>query len=173
MATYQADSRTAPFFHTKVAKKCQTNKDDMLAFPLWFPNIMLLLIKERDKLRKNEWWWHCYSKILYDCIHFEWVYLVELGMWQFVASSNNARMRQCFRASLLLKNTKKNWPSESQYSTVIWQGAVFCLKGIVSRDFEWLQMILMNRSCVPDVLLKVYSFLNFFRFKVLSGLSFY
>ena len=24
-------------------------------------------------------------------------------------------------------------------------------KGIVSRDFEWLQMILMNRLCVPDV----------------------
>ena len=34
------------------------------------------------------------------------------------------------------------------------------LKGIVSRDFEWLQMILMNRLCVPDVPLKVYSFLN-------------
>ena len=33
-------------------------------------------------------------------------------------------------------------------------------KGIVSRDFEWLQMILMNRLCVPDVPLKVYSFLN-------------
>ena len=34
------------------------------------------------------------------------------------------------------------------------------LKGIVSRDFEWLQMILMNRLCVPDVPLEVYSFLN-------------
>ena len=32
-------------------------------------------------------------------------------------------------------------------------------KGIVSRDFEWLQTILMNRLCVPDVPLKVYSFL--------------
>ena len=30
-----------------------------------------------------------------------------------------------------------------------------------SRDFEWLQIILMNRSCVPDVPLKVYSFFNF------------
>ena len=38
-------------------------------------------------------------------------------------------------------------------------------KGIVSRDFEWLQMILINRLCVPDVLLDVYSFLNF-RFHV-------
>ena len=34
------------------------------------------------------------------------------------------------------------------------------LKGIVSRDFEWLQMILINRLCVPDVPLEVYSFLN-------------
>ena len=33
-------------------------------------------------------------------------------------------------------------------------------KRIVSRDFEWLQIILMNRSCVPDVPLKDYSFLN-------------
>ena len=38
------------------------------------------------------------------------------------------------------------------------------LKGIVSRDFEWLQMVLinlMNRSWVPDVPLVVYYFLNF------------
>ena len=34
-------------------------------------------------------------------------------------------------------------------------------KGIVSRDFEWLQIILMNRLYVPDVPLEVYSFLNF------------
>ena len=34
------------------------------------------------------------------------------------------------------------------------------IKGIVSRDFEWLQTILMNRLCVPDVPLEVYSFLN-------------
>ena len=34
------------------------------------------------------------------------------------------------------------------------------IKRIVSRDFEWLQIILMSRSCVPDVSLKVYSFLN-------------
>ena len=34
------------------------------------------------------------------------------------------------------------------------------LKGIVSRDFEGLQMILINRLCVPDVPLEVYSFLN-------------
>ena len=33
-------------------------------------------------------------------------------------------------------------------------------KGIVSRDFEWLQMILIDRLCVPDVPLEVHSFLN-------------
>ena len=35
------------------------------------------------------------------------------------------------------------------------------VKGIVSPDFDWLQMILMNRTWVPDVPLEVYSFLNF------------
>ena len=35
------------------------------------------------------------------------------------------------------------------------------LKGIVSRDFGGLQMILMDRIVVPDVPLEVYSFLNF------------
>ena len=34
------------------------------------------------------------------------------------------------------------------------------LKGIVSRDFEWLQMTLINRLCVPDVPLEVNFFLN-------------
>ena len=34
------------------------------------------------------------------------------------------------------------------------------LKGKVSRDFEGLQMILMNRTWVPDVPLKVHSFLK-------------
>ena len=34
-------------------------------------------------------------------------------------------------------------------------------KGIVSRDFGGLQMILIDRIGVPNVLLKVYSFLNF------------
>ena len=34
------------------------------------------------------------------------------------------------------------------------------LKGIVSRDFGALQIILMDRICVPDVPLEVYSFLN-------------
>ena len=37
-------------------------------------------------------------------------------------------------------------------------------KGIVSQDFEWLRMILMNRLYVPDVLLEVYSFLNHYFF---------
>ena len=31
------------------------------------------------------------------------------------------------------------------------------VKGIVSRDFELLEAILMNRLCVPDVPLEVYS----------------
>ena len=35
------------------------------------------------------------------------------------------------------------------------------LKGIVSRDFGGLQMILMDRIGVPDVPLEAYSFLNF------------
>ena len=34
------------------------------------------------------------------------------------------------------------------------------IKGRVSRDFEQLQIVVMDRSCVPDVLRKVYSFLN-------------
>ena len=33
-------------------------------------------------------------------------------------------------------------------------------KGIVSRDFGGLQIILMDRIYVPDVSLEVYSFLN-------------
>ena len=33
-------------------------------------------------------------------------------------------------------------------------------KGIVSRDFEGLQMILMHRTWVPNVPMKVYSFLK-------------
>ena len=44
-------------------------------------------------------------------------------------------------------------------------------KGIVSRDFEWLQMILINRLCVPDVPLEVYSFLNLHLHIVLLFLS--
>ena len=35
---------------------------------------------------------------------------------------------------------------------------VSLIKGIVSRGFEWLQMILMKRLYVPDVPLEVYSF---------------
>ena len=45
-------------------------------------------------------------------------------------------------------------------------------KGIVSRDFEWLQMILMNRSWVPDVPLVVYYCLNFRFHIVFKFLSF-
>ena len=52
-------------------------------------------------------------------------------------------------------------------------------KGIVSRDFGGLHIILMDRIGVPDVPLEVYYFLNlhlhivFFNFYVYSGLSFY
>ena len=43
-------------------------------------------------------------------------------------------------------------------------------KGIVSRDFGGLQMILMNRTWVPDVPLEVYSFLNFcFHFHIFTS----
>ena len=35
------------------------------------------------------------------------------------------------------------------------------IKGIVSQDFEWLQMILITRLNVSDVPLEVYSFFNF------------
>ena len=58
------------------------------------------------------------------------------------------------------------------------QNRAYWLKGIVTRDFGGLQMILMDRIGVPDVPLEAYSFLNFcfhivIKFKVLSGLSFY
>ena len=43
--------------------------------------------------------------------------------------------------------------------TIFSDGPVF--KGIVSRDFDWVQMILMNRTWIPDVPLEVYCFLNF------------
>ena len=39
-------------------------------------------------------------------------------------------------------------------------GQLCQVKGIVSRDFEGLQMILMDRIGIPDVPLEVYSFLN-------------
>ena len=48
-------------------------------------------------------------------------------------------------------------------------------KGRVSRDFGGLQMILLDRILVPDVLLEVlFSFSYcFFNFLVFSGLSYY
>ena len=36
-----------------------------------------------------------------------------------------------------------------------------CFKGIVSRNFGGLQIVLMNRAWVSDVLLEVYLILNF------------
>ena len=56
----------------------------------------------------------------------------------------------CSYSFLAFKNLKKTFPHGTAW-----------LKGIVSRDFEWLQIILINRLCVPDVPLEVYSFLNF------------
>ena len=48
----------------------------------------------------------------------------------------------------------------TEISLILGNIVQLCLvKGIVSRDFEWLQMILVKRLCVPDVPLKVYSFL--------------
>ena len=55
------------------------------------------------------------------------------------------------------------------YCRVVWLKKLCCifirincatLKGIVSRDFGGLQMILIDRLCVPDVPLNVYSFLK-------------
>ena len=39
--------------------------------------------------------------------------------------------------------------------------SILIIKGIVSRDFGGLQMILMDRLCVPDVLLDVLFFFKF------------
>ena len=46
------------------------------------------------------------------------------------------------------------------------------LKGIVSQDFEGLQIIFMNRTWLPDVPLEAYLFLNF-RFYVVLNFRFY
>ena len=51
----------------------------------------------------------------------------------------------------MIKSDQKKHFVEVQFLTLNW---------IVSRDFEELQMILMNRAWVPDVPLKVYSFLK-------------
>ena len=54
----------------------------------------------------------------------------------------------------------------SKYALGLWKLEKFSLavrkwyKGIVSRDFGGLQMILMNNLRVPDVPLEDYSFLN-------------
>ena len=45
-------------------------------------------------------------------------------------------------------------------------------KGKPSRNFEVLQVILMNRIGIPDVPLKVYSFINFRFYIVILGQSF-
>ena len=40
-----------------------------------------------------------------------------------------------------------------------------CFKGIVSRDFEWLQMILMNRTWIPVVQHEKVIIFHFFKRK--------
>ena len=50
--------------------------------------------------------------------------------------------------------------SATLFTTQVAINQVSAFKGIVSRDFEGLEMILMDRICVPDVPLEVYSFLN-------------
>ena len=52
----------------------------------------------------------------------------------------------------------QNFVPHAVYLLIIYDECTF--KGIVSRDFEGLQMILMDRIGVPDVPLEVYSFLN-------------
>ena len=42
----------------------------------------------------------------------------------------------------------------------------YSLKGVVSRDFSWLQMILMYRSGVADIPLDVYLFVTFEKEKI-------
>ena len=68
--------------------------------------------------------------------------------------------------------------SATLFTTQVAINQVSAFKGIVSRDFEGLEMILMDRTCVPDVPLEVYSFLyfhldRFFDFLVYIGLSLY
>ena len=71
----------------------------------------------------------------------------------------------CYDISALLfkgNSSVCDWLISLEFS-IYWpesQKNMLHFKGIVSRDFEWLQMILMNRLCVPDVPLADYSFLN-------------
>ena len=63
----------------------------------------------------------------------------------------SAKSGQAAAAALLIKETLLGGQTKILVS----------IKGIVSRDFEWLQMILMARLCIPDVPLEDYSSLNF------------
>ena len=40
------------------------------------------------------------------------------------------------------------------------------IKVIVSRDFDWMQMILMNRTWIPDAPLEAYCFFIYFSFHI-------
>ena len=59
-----------------------------------------------------------------------------------------------------LQNSIKNISLLDKITHLDGKKEISLLKGIVSRDFGGLQMILINRLCVPDVPLEVYSFLN-------------
>ena len=59
----------------------------------------------------------------------------------------------------MTEKTKQNDTNEEKENNKT--GVEEQFKGIVSRDFGGLQMILINRIGVPDVPLEVYSFLNF------------
>ena len=55
--------------------------------------------------------------------------------------------------------TKCSFPPKIQLSDIFSYPHMIGLKGIVSRDFGWLQMILMKKTWVPEVPLEVYIFL--------------
>ena len=67
-------------------------------------------------------------------------------------------MSDCYNIALGC-NFDLFWGRIMRDLTIFSDGPVF--KGIVSRDFDWVQMILMNRTWIPDVPLEVYCFLNF------------
>ena len=83
--------------------------------------------------------------------------------WRCREKSAAARERKK-TISQLLSSNKRNQNCKQFFCPSIYLSCLLShfglKKGIVSRDFKWLQMILMNRLCVLDVLLEVYSFLN-------------
>ena len=114
------------------------------------PNLSLLVYKNNKKLRNHT---------TFFLFHFLWrleVYIHLLPrappnpMHKLTRNTLNRQLFVCsqFSAVVQVNVLSSNIPN------------VF--KGIVSWDFEWLQMILMNRLFVPDVPLEVYSFLYWY-----------